>query len=172
VENSVELRPVAESDLAIIYKLTNDPEATGDFEWYGWDNQWHYRRQWEENGLLHHGGGVLTVHGQGDVVGFVSWSKARAGRVSFGWTMGIALLPDARGKGYGTAAQRQLVRYLFLHTQVNRIEASTEIGNLAEQRVLEKVGFTREGVLRGCAFQGGRWHDAILYSVLRAEVAL
>jgi RimJ/RimL family protein N-acetyltransferase len=64
------------------------------------------------------------------------------------------------------------VRYLFSHTQVNRIEAGTEVTNLAEQRALEKAGFTREGVIRGAAFQGGRWHDAVLYSVLRDEVDL
>lgn len=168
----MELRPVAEADLAMMYKLNDDPEFTGDFEWRGWDNPWRYRRRWEEDGLLNEDGGALAVHGQGDVVGFVSWRKVHLGRASFCWNMGIGLLPDARGKGYGTVAQRQLVRYLFLHTQVNRIEASTEIGNLAEQRALEKAGFTREGVLRGCAFQGGRWHDAVLYSILRAEVDL
>jgi len=38
---------------------------------------------------------------------------------------------------------------------VNRIEASTEITNIGEQRALERAGFTREGVLRGATFQGG-----------------
>jgi RimJ/RimL family protein N-acetyltransferase len=77
-----------------------------------------------------------------------------------------------RGRGYGTAAQRLLVRYLFAHTQVNRVEATTEITNLAEQRALEKAGFTREGVMRGTTFRQGRWHDQIIYSVLRDEVKL
>jgi RimJ/RimL family protein N-acetyltransferase len=72
----------------------------------------------------------------------------------------------------GTQAQRLLVRYLFAHTQVNRIEAITEITNRAEQRALEKAGFTREGVLRGSTFRRGRWHDQVIYSVLRDEVAL
>lgn len=172
MENTVELRPVAESDLPIIYKLTSDPECTGDFEWYGWQNPWQFRRLWEDNGLLGDDSSVLMVRGGGEVAGFVSWRRRTTGRTSFCLTMGIALLPQARGKGYGAEAQRQLVRYLFLHTQVNRIEASTEIGNLAEQRALEKVGFTREGILRGCAFQGGRWHDGVLYSILRADVEL
>ena len=35
-----------------------------------------------------------------------------------------------------------------------------------------KAGFTREGVMRGCGFRDGRWRDAVLYSVLRDEVAL
>ena len=64
------------------------------------------------------------------------------------------------------------MRYLFAHSQVNRIEAGTEINNIAEQRALEKAGFSREGIIRGSAFQGGRWHDGVLYSVLRAEAEL
>jgi RimJ/RimL family protein N-acetyltransferase len=61
---------------------------------------------------------------------------------------------------------------LFAHTQVNRIEATTEITNVAEQRALEKAGFTREGILRGATFRQGRWHDQVIYSVLRDEVKL
>ena len=41
-------------------------------------------------------------------------------------------------------AQQLLIRYLFAHTPVNRVEATTEIANVAEQRALEKAGFTRE----------------------------
>lgn len=64
------------------------------------------------------------------------------------------------------------MRYLFAHTQFNRVEATTEITNLAEQRALEKAGFTREGIMRGTTFRQGRWHDQVLYSVLRDEVEL
>lgn len=170
----VTLRPAAEADLPLLYRLTSDPAATGDFEWYGWENPWRFRRRWEENGLLDDDGGVLIVArpDQDQALGFVSWHKHRTGRTSFCWNVGIAIAPEARGRGVGTLAQATLVRYLFAHTQANRIEAGTEIGNLAEQRALEKAGFTREGVSRGVAFQGGRWHDAVVYSVLRAEVGL
>ena len=58
----------------------------------------------------------------------------------------------------------------FAHTQANRIEAGTELNNMAEQRALAKAGFTREGVMRGAAFQGGRWHDAVIYSILRQDL--
>jgi RimJ/RimL family protein N-acetyltransferase len=88
------------------------------------------------------------------------------------WAIGIGLAPEFRGRGYGSAAQRLIVRYLFAHTQVNRIEATTEITNLAEQRALEKAGFTREGILRGTTFRQGQWHDQVIYSVLRDEVKL
>ncbi len=172
MDNELEFRPVRWSDLSMLYQLTNDPAATGDFEWYGWHDPHSWRRQWEENGLLGDDAGTLMVVRGDEPLGFVQWHKRRMGRVSFCWNIGIALLPQARGQGHGTRAQRLLVRYLFSHTQANRIEAGTEINNVAEQRALEKAGFTREGVIRGAGFQGGRWHDGVVYSVLRSEVDL
>jgi RimJ/RimL family protein N-acetyltransferase len=172
VSDLVTLVPVAEDDLALLYRLTSDPSATGDYEWFGWENPWKFRRRWEDNGLLGDDSGVLMVRRGEDGLGFVAWHKRQTARTSFCWNIGIALAPEGRGRGYGTQAQRQLVRYLFAHTQVNRIEAETEVANLAEQRALEKAGFTREGVIRGAGFQGGRWHDGVLYSVLRDEVDL
>jgi RimJ/RimL family protein N-acetyltransferase len=50
-----------------------------------------------------------------------------------------------------------------------RIEAHTDVENFAEQRALEKAGFTREGVLRSVVFRDGRWRDALSYSVLRDD---
>jgi RimJ/RimL family protein N-acetyltransferase len=85
--------------------------------------------------------------------------------------MGINLLPEARGHGYGTEAQQALVDYLFRHSQAERIQADTEADNIAEQRALEKAGFTREGVLRSVAWRDGRWRDGVMYSVIRSEWA-
>lgn len=172
MDDQVTLTPAAEGDLALLHRLTSDPSATGDHEWRGWQNPWAFRRRWEDNGLLGEDAGVLMVRQGEDSLGFVVWSRHQMTRTSYCWTIGIGLAPEARGHGHGTRAQRLLVRYLFSHTHVNRIEAVTEITNLAEQRALEKAGFTREGVIRGAAFQGGRWHDGVLYSVLRDEIDL
>jgi RimJ/RimL family protein N-acetyltransferase len=102
-------------------------------------------------------------------VGRVSWRRRQTGPVSHCWEMGIGLLPEARGHGYGAEAHRLLVRYLFEHTTVHRIEAVTEVDNAAEQRALEKAGFTREGVMRGEFWRGGDWRNTVIYSVLRTD---
>ena len=68
-------------------------------------------------------------------------------------------------------AQRLLVRYLFAHTTAHRIEASTEADNLAEQRALEKAGFTREGICRAAGWRDGAWRDGVIYSILRTDPA-
>lgn len=168
----MDLVPASEEDLALLYRLTSDPEATGEHEWFGWQDPHAFRRRWQDNGLLDEASGVLMVAARDERIGFVAWHRRQTARTSFCLSVGIAMAPESRGKGYGTAAQRLLVRYLFAHSQVNRIEAGTEVTNFAEQRALEKAGFTREGIARGVGFQNGRWHDAVIYSVLRAEVDL
>jgi len=168
----VTLRPVSEDDLPWLASLRDGPAATGPHEWHGWsDPQWE-PRQWAESGLLGDNGGTLIVLHGTDRVGSVSWRKVQTGPTAFNWAIGIGLAPEFRGRGYGTAAQLLVARYLFAHTQANRIEATTEITNVAEQRALEKAGFTREGILRGTTFRQGQWHDQVIYSVLRDEVKL
>ena len=170
--DQVTLRPVAEDDLSFLEYLHNDPAGAGQHEWHGWSDAGSWRRGWAETGLLGDSGGVLMVVHGADRVGCVSWRKTQTGAIAYCWSLGIGLAPQFRGRGHGAGAQRLLVGYLFAHTQVNRIQAETEITNIAEQRALEKAGFTREGVARGAAFRGGQWHDNVLYGVLRAEVEL
>jgi RimJ/RimL family protein N-acetyltransferase len=172
MEDHLTLRPVAEDDLPVIERLTQDPEATGEFAWLGWYKLTRFRQWFAENRLISDDIGVLMVVRGDERPGFVSWYKVPSTPGYYYWNIGIALLPEARGNGYGTEAQRLLARYLFAYTTVQRIEAATEAGNVAEQRALEKAGFTREGVLRGATFRAGRWHDQIIYSVLRDEVEL
>ena len=53
---------------------------------------------------------------------------------------------------------------------MHRVEASTDVTNLAEQRALEKAGFTREGVLRGAQHRAdGVHHDLVGYAILRTD---
>jgi RimJ/RimL family protein N-acetyltransferase len=168
----ITLRPVREDDLAVLERLTQDPEATGEFAWFGWHDPMRYRRRWAEDGLLGEEGGALMVTRGEERLGFVAWNRRRTARTSYCFTMGIAMLPEARGHGYGTEAHRLLVRYLFAHTTVHRIEADTEVDNLAERTALEKAGFSREGVMRGVAWRDGAWRDGVCYAVLRADPAV
>ena len=160
-----------EDELAVLLSMLQDPEVAGEFVWAGYGDQNHFRRGYDENGLVSKDGGILLVAlaASDEPLGMVSFTKRWTGSTVFCWEIGIAMLASARGHGYGTAAQRELVRYLFAHTTAHRIEASTETGNLAEQRALEKAGFTREGVMRGRDWRDGQWRDAVLYAVLRTD---
>lgn len=165
----VRLRPVTESDLALLVQFQCDLEAVGEFEWFGFrmDKARKLERRWRENGLI--GGessNLAVVVGDDTCAGVVDWRPV--GR--FGnYEIGIALVPEHRGRGIGTEAQRQLVDYLFATTTAHRIQAGTEIDKIAEQKALETVGFTREGVIRGNHFRAGQWRDGVIYGLIRGD---
>jgi len=169
MDDHLTLRLVAEDDLPILDQLTQDPDVTGEFAWFGWYQLMRFRQWWADNRLISDDIGILMVVRGEDRLGFVTWHKMPSTPACFYWNIGIALLPDARGHGYGTQAQRLLAQYLFAHTTVHRIEAATEVGNVAEQRALEKAGFTREGVLRGVGWRDGAYRDGVWYSMLRTD---
>ena len=155
VDGPVRLRPVREEDLEPMARFSLEPEALGEFEWTGFTDPRARRRRWEEDGLLGDDSSVLAVVLADDAfIGIVSWRNVslvvtrgapRRPSPVLRLEIGIALLPEHRGRGYGTAAQRLLVDYLFETTPVHRIQAGTEAGNLAEQRALEKVGVLPRG---------------------------
>jgi RimJ/RimL family protein N-acetyltransferase len=172
MDDHVALRPVGEEDLPMLEALTHDPDKTGEFGWFGWVDPRRWRRSWDENRLLSDDGGTLLVVEGGERLGLVNWRHQRTTPAGYCFEIGIALLPEARGRGVGTQAHRLLARYLFAHTTVHRIWAGTEVDNIAEQKALEKAGFTREGVTRGAGWRDGAWRDGMVYSLLRTDPPL
>ncbi len=114
---------------------------------------------------------LVVALDDGTPIGEVSWHGVPYGpnRRSVAWNIGITIVPEHRGRGHGTAAQRMLAELLFATTDANRVEASTDTENLAEQRALERAGFRREGVVRGAQYRGGGWHDLVVYARLRGD---
>ncbi len=83
--------------------------------------------------------------------------------------MGYVIHPDQRNKGYCTEAVELMVDYLFLSKPIVRVQAEANPENKASIRVLEKVGFTFEGVKRKSVFAQGTYNDGAMYSILREE---
>jgi RimJ/RimL family protein N-acetyltransferase len=172
VADRVRLRDVTLAD-ADLLDAWNTPRAHGEFNDFGMPRSPAPREAMAAGPLRNDHNGLLIVELVADArpIGTVSWHKVMNGPnpESAAWNMGISLVPEARGRGYGSEAQRQLADYLFETTEANRVEASTDVDNLAEQRSLEKAGFAREGVQRGAQFRAGTYHDLIVYSRLRDD---
>lgn len=83
--------------------------------------------------------------------------------------LGYIVHPDNRNKGYCTEAVELMVDYLFLSKNIVRIQAEANPENKASIRVLEKAGFTFEGVRRKVVFMKGKYNDGSVYSVLKDE---
>ena len=70
--------------------------------------------------------------------------------------------------GIATQATRQLSQWAFTEAGLERIEILAAVDNLPSQRVAEKAGAVREGILRGRIDLHGRRHDCVLFAILKS----
>jgi RimJ/RimL family protein N-acetyltransferase len=82
--------------------------------------------------------------------------------------IGYWLLPRARGRGIATKVARTLAEFAFTRG-VHRVAAYVEVGNVQSERVLERAGFKREGVIRSMPKSDGRRVDKTIFSLLPGE---
>lgn len=162
------LRPLDVDDLPLFEQIYSFREGAGDYQWFGFSPP---GRGVAELGAIGREGGRLTVVSQERTVGSVFWFRHEWSPpdTSWCWEIAVHVFPEARGKGIGVECQRQLCVYLFSHTTAWRLQAVTDAENTAEQRALARIGFTKEGVLRGAQWREGRWRDQVMYSLLRSD---
>lgn len=178
----VRLRPVTEADLGMFRRFVVEPGLIG-LDWSGFRDPKAVQRRFDTDSYLGEDSGRLIVDAAADAAadvaagtepgrepaGLVSYHRRHYGTQAFCWEIGIALLPEWRGQGIGWRAQAIFCTYLFENTPVQRIEAVTHAENTAEQRSLEKAGFTLEGTIRAAEFRAGQWRNGYLYSRLRTD---
>ena len=76
---------------------------------------------------------------------------------------------DYQHGGYGTDAYRILTNYGFRELGLNRIYGYQLTHNIAAHRVVEKLGWKREGILRQDVFSHGECHDVYVVGILRED---
>jgi RimJ/RimL family protein N-acetyltransferase len=92
---------------------------------------------------------------------------------SYGYrgSIGSWIARSARGRGICTRALRLLARHALEELQLQSVQLVTDPENVASQRVAEKVGFQREGVLRAhLRHPDGRIRDSVMFSLLPGEL--
>ncbi len=103
----------------------------------------------------------------GEIVGGVTLHHLDAERAIA--EIGYWLFPHARGRGFATRTARLLAEHAF-SLGVERVAAYVNVGNTASDRVLERAGFTREGVVRSLPKPDGSRVDKTLFSLLPADI--
>jgi RimJ/RimL family protein N-acetyltransferase len=83
--------------------------------------------------------------------------------------VGIALLDSARGKGIGTEAIAQIVKFAFVRCNLRRVHLQAIASNSAALRAYEKAGFVIEGRQREHAWVRGHYEDIVVMGLLRSE---
>ena len=161
---SVTLRPVDEDDLAFAQRVINHPDVRRGVGAFAPKTSEH-EREWYES--QDENEPSLMVYAADEPVGIAGLHVE-----PFPWgyaEVGYMIHPDHWGNGYATDAVRCLVRYGFDERRLNKVGADVYASNEGSQRVLEKVGFEREGVRRDHAFVEGEHVDLYEYGLLADE---
>jgi ribosomal-protein-alanine N-acetyltransferase len=103
------------------------------------------------------------------LLGGVTLGLVRRG-VAQACTMGYWIGEPYAGKGFMTRAVRAVSSYAFSELHMRRIEAACLPRNEPSRRLLEKVGFQREGYARQYLCIAGRWEDHLLYALLGCDL--
>jgi len=159
---NVNLRVIERENLPLLAEWSNNHEYVGEFVWLPQQS----RTEWEKryDGLTADTKWFFVEKKDGTKIGTMF-------HCLIGGLMEIScvLASDERGKGYGTEATTLLVDYLFLSKDLIRIQAHTDARNMISQKVLQNVGFKKEGIIRKSVFARAEWRDRALFSILREE---
>lgn len=99
---------------------------------------------------------------------FIGWCSFSRWNPEFrSASLGYCFDETAWGYGFATEAAQALLQWAFDTLELNRVQAETDTRNLASARVLEKLGFEREGTLREDCVVNGEVSDSLVYGLLR-----
>ena len=165
------LRPFEEADVEAIYALQSNARVLRYWDSPPWTDRARAEafiaacRQMEEEGS-----GARFAIETGRERMFIGWCSM------FGWNpvyrslrIGYCLDEPAWGKGYATEAVRAMLHWACDALDVNRVNAELDTRNAASARVLEKLGFEREGLRREDCVVAGEVSDSWIYGLLRRD---
>jgi ribosomal-protein-alanine N-acetyltransferase len=169
----VRLRAFAPDDLRPLFEWYNDPEIVAPFDRFGVDTFEEFERgvaeaPKEANSLSPRF--VVEEREPARRVGFVGYYRPHPvlETTDIWYVLGEVA---ARGRGLGREAVGLLVSHVFEAVPFPRVGATTDVENQPSVRLLEGLGFRREGVVRSALFHHARWHDVAVYGLTRTEWA-
>jgi RimJ/RimL family protein N-acetyltransferase len=168
-DDAVALRPWTMDDAPAVAAACRDPEIP---RWtmvptpYTERNAREYLTSVRQRELENHLALAMTRTGDGLLVGSITFWLVKPGVGEFGYWVA----PEARGRGYTPRALRLFSRWAFDELKVPRLQLGTLPGNSSSERVAEKVGFSREGVLRAYLDQRSERRDMLMWSLLPGEL--
>jgi RimJ/RimL family protein N-acetyltransferase len=171
-DGEIELRRFGEDDIPAVVAACQDPEIvrfTKVPDRYGDAQAWLWRE--ESDRQRRHGLGIhfLVFDAAGaELLGSIGlheldWEERR-GSIGY-WTVA-----GVRGRGIATRAVRVLSRWAFADLGLARVQIFADVINERSQKVAERSGFSREGVLRSYSELDGRRYDAAIFSLLPADL--
>jgi ribosomal-protein-alanine N-acetyltransferase len=170
--DGIRIRVMADQDVTAIVEACRDPEAqrfTTVPSPYREEDAYEWSRMSAERAGA--GMGIEAVIADEDSGAYLgSIGIRRAARDEGRWNVGYLVSPSARGGGVALRALQALSAWAFAELGALRLELVVEPDNAPSRRVAEKAGFHREGLLRSYLEIRGERRDALMYSLLPADV--
>jgi len=166
----MQLRELRHEDLAAFFEFNRDPAVTRYLPYGPWQSmqdavQWFHRMcDLSTKGLL--ANRVLERTADGSVLGSCLLMNYESGAKV---EVGYLLSPAFQGRGYMVEAMAAVIGDAFATLPLRRVEAYIDARNTASQRLVEKLGFVREALLRDAWCDQGVVSDATVYGLLHRD---
>ena len=165
------LRPFTEGDTDAIYALMSNAYVLRYWDAPPWSERTRADRFIARcKAMEQEGSGVrLAIERTADWV-FIGWCAFMEWNPNYRSGMiGYCLDNTAWGHGFATEAAGAVLQWAFGTLDLNRVQSGADTRNRASERVLEKLGFVREGTLREDCIVNGEVSDDSVYGLLRRE---
>lgn len=165
------LRPFADDDGDEIFALQSNAHVLRYWDSPPWTDKSEVARFLAGcRSLAEEGSGARLAIERTDDHAFIGWCTFNSWNPEFrSASLGYCLHQDAWGCGYTTEAAHAVLDWAFDTLDLNRVQAETDTRNVASARVLEKLGFVREGTLREDCIVNGDVSDTWVYGLLRRD---
>jgi ribosomal-protein-alanine N-acetyltransferase len=165
------LRPFTESDADALFALHSNADVLRYWDSPPWNERTRAERFIAACGrMAEEGSGARLAIDRAVDNAFIGWcGLARWNPEYRSASLGYCLDTSAWGHGYATEADSALLQWAFDTLDLNRVQAEVDTRNAASARVLEKLGFVREGTLREDCIVNGDVSDSWVYGLLRHE---
>jgi len=165
------LRPFAATDAEALYALQSNASVLRYWDSPPWTDPDRAQRFLDAcREMAETGTGIRLAIDRLADDGFIGWcSLTRWDPTHRSAALTFCLDDAAWGQGYATEATGALLQWAFESLDLNRVQAETDTRNHASARVLEKLGFVREGTLREDCVVDGELSDSWVFGLLRRE---
>ncbi len=166
----ITLRAIEIEDLELIREMINDPEIENMTGGGGLPVSKYQQENWFKSLENRKNEVRLMIDTESNgTIGMVMLTDIDYKNSTAQFHSKIATSKNIRGKGYGTKATNALVEYGFDQLNLNCIYSHIIEYNIASQRVKEKCGFKKDGVLRNRVYKNGKYHNIVVWSILKSE---
>jgi RimJ/RimL family protein N-acetyltransferase len=165
------LRPFTDADADALYELHSNAHVLRYWDAPPWTERARAERFLAMcRRLAEEGSGARLAIDQGPGTSFLGWCGLTQWNPDYrSASLGYCFTEAAWGHGYATEAARSVLRWAFDTLDLNRVQAETDTRNTASARVLEKLGFVREGTLREDCVVDGVVSDSWVFGLLKRE---